>query len=416
MTADGSVIPIESLRVKYNEVLLKMDREIAPDATVRVTYRRQSRAPLQDSWGRWPWEFTDFRVPHGPMFRRLFVEGGEGTEGVDTHIDFQVTMEPSSPDAWSIDYATVDGTAIAGDDYTATSGRLSFAPNEGSKTVSVPIIDDAVEDDGETFRLVLAMSSMRGDVRLLNNRDTVAVGKIRNTETPTTPGLSVADASATEGSAVAFAVSLSEASSQQVTVRYATAGGTATSGTDFTAGVRDADVRANETSKTVEVATTDDSDDEQNETFTLTLSSPTNATLARGTATGTINDDDDAAPPPLTAGFGGMPASHDGQSAFTFDLDFSENVPDLSYTTLRDDAFTVTGGDVTGARRRDPNGGEPNRAWEITVQPGGDADVAITLPETTDCSAPRVRSAAGTARFRRRSRRRSRDRRSHPRR
>ena len=200
VTADGSVIPIESLRVKYNEVLLKMDREIAPEATVLVTYRQQSGGrPLQDPWGRWPGQFTDFRVPHGPMFRRLFVVGGEGTEGVDTHIDFQVTMEPSSPDAWSIDYATVDGTAIAGDDYTATSGRLSFAPNEGSKTVSVPIIDDAVEDDGETFRLVLAMSSLRGDPRYLNNRDTVAVGKIRNTETPTTPGLSVADASATGG-------------------------------------------------------------------------------------------------------------------------------------------------------------------------------------------------------------------------
>ena len=136
--------------------------------------------------------------------------------------------------------------------------------------------------------------------------------------------MSVSDASATEGAAVAFAVSLSEASSQQVTVQYATAGGTATSGTDFTPASGTLTFGANETAKTVSVATTDDSDVEQNETFTLTLSSPANATLARGTATGTINDNDDAAPPALTAGFSGMPASHTG-AAFTFDLDISEH-------------------------------------------------------------------------------------------
>ena len=196
-----------------------------------------------------------------------------------------------------------------------------------------------------------------------------------------TPAVSVADASATEGSAVVFTVSLSEASSQQVTVAYATSGGTATSGTDFTAASGTLTFAANETSKTVSVATTDDATDEANETFTLTLSSPTNATLGTATATGTINDDDET---PLTASFADVPASHDGSTAFTFTLSFSEDVGGLGYRTLRDSGFDVTGGSVTGARRKTEGS---NQHWNIKVEPDSEADVVILLPETTDCSA-----------------------------
>ena len=93
----------------------------------------------------------------------------------------------------------------------------------------------------------------------------------------------------------------------------------------------------------------------------------------------------------LTARFEDMPASHDG-SAFTFKLHFSEAFP-LSYVTLRDDAFTVTNGQVTGTKRLDnphhePDGIEPNREWEITVEPDSDAgDISISLPATTNCEA-----------------------------
>ena len=105
--------------------------------------------------------------------------------------------------------------------------------------------------------------------------------------------LSVSDARATEGALVEFTVSLSAASSQQVTVQYATSGVTAQSGTDFTAASGTLTFAANETSKTVSVATTADAADEDNETFTLTLSSPTNAVLGDATATGTIVNDDE---------------------------------------------------------------------------------------------------------------------------
>ena len=87
------------------------------------------------------------------------------------------------------------------------------------------------------------------------------------------------------------------------------------------------------------------------------------------------------APPPLTAEFLGAPASHDGQTAFTLELRFSEEF-DISYKTLRDHAFTVTGGEITGVRRLEPPG---NVRWEITVTPDTEAAVTVELPPTTDC-------------------------------
>ena len=72
--------------------------------------------------------------------------------------------------------------------------------------------------------------------------------------------------------------------------------------------------------------------------------------------------------PPFTASIEGDPAAHDGATAFTFELRLSEEPKEgFSYTTLRDHAFTVTGGEVTGARRLEPG---KNGRWEITVTPG----------------------------------------------
>ena len=92
-----------------------------------------------------------------------------------------------------------------------------------------------------------------------------------------------------------------------------------------------------------------------------------------------------AAASPLTATVHGVPPSHNGQDAFTLELRFSEAPkPDFSYTTMRDHAFTVTGGEVTGARRLERPG---NIRWEITVRPSSDAAVTIVLPVTEDCEA-----------------------------
>ena len=89
--------------------------------------------------------------------------------------------------------------------------------------------------------------------------------------------------------------------------------------------------------------------------------------------------------PPLTAAIHDKPAApHDGENAFTFELRFSETpVKGFSYKTLKEDAFTVTGGAVLNARRLEK---PHNVRWEITVRPDGDGDVVITLPATTNCN------------------------------
>ena len=92
------------------------------------------------------------------------------------------------------------------------------------------------------------------------------------------------------------------------------------------------------------------------------------------------------APTLLTAEFNDTPSSHDGDTAFTFELRLSEEF-ELSYKTLRDHAFTVTGGEVDGARRLEPESATPNIRWEITVAPDGNGSVSVVLPATTDCTA-----------------------------
>ena len=88
------------------------------------------------------------------------------------------------------------------------------------------------------------------------------------------------------------------------------------------------------------------------------------------------------APEPLTASFEDMPAEHAGQGSFSFRVAFSDEI-NISYKTVRDASFTVTAGEVTQASRVDGR----RDLWEITVEPDSDGDVAITLPETTDCDA-----------------------------
>ena len=84
----------------------------------------------------------------------------------------------------------------------------------------------------------------------------------------------------------------------------------------------------------------------------------------------------------ITASFANVPADHNGEN-FTFQLNFSENVK-AGYAHIRDHAFTINGGDITSAVRKEQGS---NQGWTITVKPLGAGTVSITLPETTDCDA-----------------------------
>ena len=165
---------------------------------------------------------------------------------------------------------------------------------------------------------------------------------------PRAPGpvLSVADAEGAEGGTLAFRVTLAPAASGPVTVAYATADGPsangAAAGEDYTAASGTLAFKPGETEKTVAVAVAGDVLGEGAETLTLALSDATGASIGDGEATGTIGAS--AGPAALTASFLGVPPEHDGQDPFTVELRFSEEPQRLSYRTVRDSLFAVSGG------------------------------------------------------------------------
>ena len=123
-----------------------------------------------------------------------------------------------------------------------------------------------------------------------------------NTPPPVLPALSIDDASISEGDSgtaqLTFTVKLSQAATGPVTVNYATADGSATAGSDYTARLGTITFAAGETSKTITVPITGDTTVEANETFTVSLSGASGASIADGSATGTIVNNDVAPPPP----------------------------------------------------------------------------------------------------------------------
>jgi Calx-beta domain/FG-GAP-like repeat len=113
---------------------------------------------------------------------------------------------------------------------------------------------------------------------------------------PTTPSITISDLTVTEGNAgtraANFTVTLSAASSQPVTVNYATANGSASAGSDYQATSGTLTIPAGQTTGTITVLVNGDRLVEPSETFFVNLSSPTNATIADGQGLGSIVDDE----------------------------------------------------------------------------------------------------------------------------
>jgi aryl-phospho-beta-D-glucosidase BglC (GH1 family) len=268
-------------------------------------------APGQEgiSWTYWSWNpnsgdtggiladdwrtvLTDKMAYLEPIQFDLATGGGAASEAI-----FTVRLSEAAAQQVTVQYRTEPGEAGAAD-FTAASGTLVFAPGQTARTVRVAVTGDGVAEADERFRLVL--SNAQGAV--LGTAEAVATIIDDDDEAaPLLPTVSVADASAMEGSAaapgvLAFAVSLSQPAGGPVSVRYATADGSAMAGQDYQAASGTLTFAAGETSKTVAVALLGDGVFEGEETLSLTLSLPTGASLGDGRATGTIRNDD-AAPP-----------------------------------------------------------------------------------------------------------------------
>ena len=108
----------------------------------------------------------------------LSVADAEVEEASNATLDFAVSLSRTRDSETTVDYATGDGTATAGSDYTATSGTLTFAAGETSATVSVPVLDDAHDEGSETMTLTLSNPSPTR----VKIDDAQATGTITNTD------------------------------------------------------------------------------------------------------------------------------------------------------------------------------------------------------------------------------------------
>ncbi len=171
----------------------------------------------------------------------------------------------------------------------------TFAAGSAAATLAVATDDDGVDEaDGRVTATVTAGAGYEVDadaasagIDVYDNDAAATQGPAA--ETLWTSTLTVQEA---EGAALAFGVTLSEAQASTVSVRYATADGSANAGADYEAVSGVLRFAAGETAKTVSVAVLDDAINEGSETLTLTLSHPFGATLSDGTATGTIVNTD----------------------------------------------------------------------------------------------------------------------------
>ncbi|MEQ1543980.1 DUF4347 domain-containing protein, partial [Methyloglobulus sp.] len=200
---------------------------------------------------------------------------------------FAVTLSSASSQVVTVGYSTANGTAIAGSDYTAATGTLTFAAGITTQFVTVSITDDTVYEGaiGETFNVNLSGATNA------TIADALGIGTI--TDNDGTPTLSLTGPAAVNEAAgtLTYTVTLSNPSASAVTVNYTTTDGTAVAGSDYTASTGSLTFAAGETSKTITVAITDDSVYEGPESFSVDLSGPTNATITTGTVATTINDD-----------------------------------------------------------------------------------------------------------------------------
>jgi hypothetical protein len=219
------------------------------------------------------------------------VSVAEGNSGASV-ANFTVALSSASTSTVTVQYASVNGTATSGSDYASVGGTLTFAPGETQKSVAVTIYGDTAVEPNENF--VINLSSPTN----ANLGVSQGQGTIQNDDA-STPSLSISNVSATEGDSGSkqfnFIVALSAATTNTVTVQYATANGSATAGSDYASVSSTLTFAPGETQKTVSVMVYGDTAVEANETFVITLANPVNATVAASQGTGTVTNDDMAA-------------------------------------------------------------------------------------------------------------------------
>ena len=289
------------------------------DETVVVTLSNPSGATVSAASGTGTIRDDDTGTPTLRVNSPTVTEGDSGS----TNMNFTVTMNPASNRNVAVIFGVTGGTATSGTDYTTSLQnnriRLRFSPGQTTKTVTVAVQGDTLDEPDET--VVVGLSGVGFGARIGTGTGTGTI-----TDDDPMPALSVDSPSVTEGDSgstdMTFTVSLSPASGREVRLGYAIypGDGTATSGTDYTAidGFRFLTFAPGETSKTFTVEVLGDTDPEADETVGVRLAAgPTNAIIGDGTGLGTITDDDPAL---LRTGPASVTEGDAGSTDMTFTL------------------------------------------------------------------------------------------------
>jgi hypothetical protein len=203
---------------------------------------------------------------------------------------FTASLSMPSSQPITATYATSAGTATAGGDYQSAAGMLQFAPGQTVRTLAVTVNGDLLDEPDETFSVTLSapLNAILGDA--------AGVGSIIFDDGP--PALTINDATVVEGDmgtrTMTFTAALSGPSGQPITATYDIGGGTATPNVDYTVPNTNGTLRfaPGQVVRTLVVTVNGDLLDEPDETFSVTLSAPVNASLDNGFRLGTIIDDD----------------------------------------------------------------------------------------------------------------------------
>lgn len=189
----------------------------------------------------------------------------------------------------TVDYATADGSATAGLDYTGQTGTLTFAPGETLKRITVPVAADGTAEGEEFFRVVLVATGGGASLG--------AASQAIVTITSSDPAVQFAAPfyQASEAASQALvSVKRTGSLAEPLTVHYATSDGSAAAGTDYVPAEGDLTFPRGVAARTFAVTLVRDAAYEPLRTVALTLSSPSSGVLGTSAATLTIRDDDPA--------------------------------------------------------------------------------------------------------------------------
>ena len=223
----------------------------------------------------------------------LEIAGASAPEGAG-ELTFAAVLVGRTTMSVEVEWSTSGGTAAPDADYAAAGGVLTLEPGVRSAGIVVPVRDDALYEENETFTVNLVRPK---NVRLAGSAAS-ATGVIENDDAA--PVFRIADASSAESAGeIVFTVTLSGESAMPATVRWASSAETAQPRLDYVEASGELTFAPGATSQQLAVTVLEDLLVEEAETFRVSLSEATNAAFEAGsaaTAVGTIEDDDDTAP------------------------------------------------------------------------------------------------------------------------